>query len=439
MGAFSIPTIPIEATNTSAGSSIDSAASSAQNAAHVSDELVQQVMRNVIPFNGDMGSMVQNRPQVMLPQPIHPKQMGMGEPNQIQATTASGQKRNDISSLISSVGNIVKAGVDKKREKDDQSMMSNLAIIQGASANPDDPHNKAILDKMASDPKVVKQLQKALGYNPLGGEAPPDETKSLMKFGAQSQAKDKAQQIKQAIAQKLGAQAGSGNNPATQGQQQPGSAMNNLMSRMPNMPQLNPLVQIQGELIKAGIMPKADTSLRAFTEFTKQIMTDDAKLKELKVRAEASQNVALINYLRAIETGKAHIEATKMQSDATRYSADQRLAGAKYSADKRLEAAMVGIEKNKGTQTAKYYGDVLKGYETDISAMQVDQNIAIKNKDEKSVERIGKEIEIKKAKKSAVEELVLHQAGAAPSITDELDKTPDTNEMDEEDNIWNDN
>src|SRR5258708_868526 len=106
----------------------------------------------------------QNRPQVILPQPRVPKQMPTDTPptGMVNATTRAGQRRNDMQGLISSVGNIVKAGVNKQREKSEQSLMHDLAVIQAAASNPDDPHNKMILDTMMNDPKVVKRLQKAL-------------------------------------------------------------------------------------------------------------------------------------------------------------------------------------------------------------------------------------------------------------------------------------
>src|SRR4051794_33310603 len=117
---------------------------------------------------------IQNRPQVILPQPRIPTKLPTDtQPTgQVQATTRAGQRRNDMQSLISSVGNVVKAGINKKNQNTERDVMHDLAIIQAASSNPDDPQNKAILDKMMQDPKVVNRLQKALGYNPLAGEPP---------------------------------------------------------------------------------------------------------------------------------------------------------------------------------------------------------------------------------------------------------------------------
>jgi len=142
------------------------------------------------------GGLTQNRPQVILPQSRQQKPLDdKAEPvGNVNATTRDGQKRNDLNQLITTVGNVVKTGVNAKREKDEQGLIHNLAIIQAAASNPDDPHNQQILDTMSKDPKVVKQLQKALGYNPLGGEPPPPEFKTLQKFGAQLKAKDAAKQ-----------------------------------------------------------------------------------------------------------------------------------------------------------------------------------------------------------------------------------------------------
>ena len=277
---------------------------------------------------------IQSRPQVILPQPRVPQQIPMGQPtNQVQATTQAGQRRNDMQSLISSVGNVVKAGVNKKRQKDEQSLMHNLAVIQSAASNPDDPHNKLILDQMMNDPKVVKQLQKALGYNPLSGEEAPPEAKTLQKFGAQLQAK-------QAIGQQ-GQGATQTQQGALQVQQgsQPGQGMRNLMSRMPNTQQINPVVAMQAELIKAGILPKNDMTPKALLDFVQEAMKDDTKREEIKARAEATNNQSLMRLYDTLVKADAMMKRGRERDTSQERQTHEKAQAYKYGADQRFAAA----------------------------------------------------------------------------------------------------
>jgi len=318
---------------------------------------------------------IQNRPQVILPQPRVPAKLPTDTPptGQVQATTRAGQRRNDMQSLISSVGNIVKAGINKKNQNVERDVMHDLAIIQAASSNPDDPQNKAILDKMMQDPKVVKRLQKALGYNPLAGEPPPTEAKAMMKFQASQQPRQQAIQAasqRSAIQNNPALTGGGGgdpgfyrNNPSpntdpgftkpnpspntdpgfTRNAPQPGMAMNNLLSRMPNTQQINPVVSMQAELIKAGILPKNDLGPKAILDYVTELMKDDTKREELKARAQATNNVAMMRLYDTIvradamlkrgaasDTSKEKVGAG--HDAAYRYGADQRFAAAEKHA-----------------------------------------------------------------------------------------------------------
>lgn len=277
---------------------------------------------------------IMNRPQVILPQPRVSQQMPMGQPtNQVQATTRAGQRRNDMQSLISTVGNVVKAGVNQKRQKDEQSLMHDLAVIQAAASNPDDPHNKLILDTMMKDSKVIKRLQKALGYNPLSGEPPPPEAQTLTKFGAQLQ-------HKQAIAQQ-----GQGANQTAQGAGnvqaggQPGQAMQNLLSRMPNTQQINPVVAMQAELIKAGILPKNDLGPKALLDFVQEAMKDDTKREEIKARAEATNNQSLMRLYDTLVKADAMLKRGRERDISQERQTHEKAQAYKYGADKRYATA----------------------------------------------------------------------------------------------------
>lgn len=397
----------------------------------VSDKIVQQVLQSVVPFQGDMSQIIQNRPQVMLPQPIRPHQAQMGEPvGNVQSTTAAGTQRNDLNNLISGVGNIVKAGVNKKREKEDRDLMYDLSIIQAASSNPNDPHNKALLDTIASDPKKVKRLQKALGFNPLSGEEMPPETKALMK-GAQTlhqKKQEKAQQIQQAIAQQLGGGAAQMQGGGSQvGQQaQSGGAMSNLMNRMPNTPQMNPIVAIQGELIKAGILPKADTSLKAMTDLTKELMTNQEKFEETKMKVDASNNRTLQQYFKSVQDAKDKIELEKMKLQGAKEQEQMKQKGAKertqiragatvgaakihadatkYTADKRSQTAVDRYKATHSEVESKKLDKAIKNIDADIKNLDVQIATARTSKDTKKIQQLTEEQEAKKALKTALEQ-----------------------------------
>lgn len=364
-----------------------------------------------------------SRPQVILPQPRIPQKLPTDTPptGMVNATTRAGQRRNDMQSLISSVGNIVRAGINKKNQNTERDVMHDLAIIQAAASNPDDPQNKAILDKMSQDPKVVKRLQKALGYNPLAGEPPPTEAKAMMKFQAAQQPRQQAVQAAQgrsAVQNNPALQGGgqgngsSGATPtpipnAIPGQNTPqpipnaqgGGAMQNLLSRMPNTQQINPVVAMQAELIKAGIMPKNDLGPQGMLTYVTELMKDDTKRAELKARAEATNNVALMRLydtvIRAdamMRRGQAHDisqeKQTHEKAQAYRYGADKRYAAAESKAMrtdnvfKNLKIASDAYDKDI-QRTEEQLSTLLKQKSTGTQekGVDIDQAIVLKKQE----------------------------------------------------------
>jgi hypothetical protein len=418
---------------------------------------MQQIMQQI--SGGDMSGMVQNRPQVQLPTPIMPKQIPMGELNQINATTAGGQKRNDISSLINSVGNIVKAGVNKKREKDSRDLEADLALITAASSNPQDPHNRAILDALSQDPKRMKRLEKAIGYNPLSGEPPPPETRTMMKFSQDNQQKQaaKQQQLTQAIAQHLGPQAAQqgGASPQSVPGQQPGHAMDALMARSPNVQQLNPMVQLQAGLIKAGVLPSADKSLSALTGLFKDIMTNDAKYAEIQAKLQ-TQDRALAGKLEEVRArGKFLIKQEKMRQEGagarTKVRAGATVESAKVHAKATVDAAKVRAEniaeKSRMQGEHKLLQKRVAALDQDVKNKQVE--IAADPKNQSLKNELKALQELKEAKEQLMETYdkqigqlkdKLNEPAPQVSPTDQLrsggDDEPNPDDMDKEDRIF---
>lgn len=433
--------IPIAISNTAQGLSSltpssdpspTNATSSATSAASTTDSIIKDVFASLIPLQGDMSQMIQNRPQVMLPKPTLPGPATAGDPNRgkVAATTSYGQKRNDLMDLFHTVGQVATQAVNLKRQKDENELMSDLAIIQAAASNPDDPHNKAILDKMAADPKVTKRLQKALGYNPLSGEQPPAETKTLMKFGAQTEQKKRAQALVQAA------------------QQRTGGAMEALQSRAPNVPQMNPIIAVQGELIKAGILPKTETSMKSFVDLTKEIMTNDTKYAEIRAKAETSRNTALLNYLKAVDEGKNKLEVERMKQQGAGDRANVHASATVKSAELRSKATVDAakirgqstIDRYKSTHTseeAKALDKAIKNIDADIKNLDVQIATARSMKDDNKVKSLTEEQASKKAIKDALEQ---KEVGGPKSATDllrgESGSTNQDDEIDEEDRIF---
>ena len=439
--------------------SASGAATAAQGNASASDQMMQKIMQQILMPQENMGDMVQNRPQVMIPGAIHPKQIPMDEPTgNVNATTQAGQRRNDMNSLISSIGNIVKTGVNKKREKEDRDMTADLALIQAASSNPDDPHNKQLIEAIAQDPKRVKRLQKALGYNPFSGEPPPPETQTMMKFqaGSQQRQQQKAQQITQAIATKLGPQAaqqGGGGQPnAMPGQG--GGALDNFMAKMPNTPQLSTAVQLQASLIKAGILPKADTSLQSMTSLFKDIMTSDAKYAEVIGKLQNTDKVLAGRLAEIRERGKYLMDVEKMKQEGAGKRATTRASATVESAKVRANATVEAqklrnksIEQRQGlTKQHQLLQKEVTAIDQDIKNLDV--QIAAADKSRKL--QLVREQEMKKELKSAKQNLMDILGNHSSHIDDQLKQSPTSllnegggqndedlsKEMDDEDKIF---
>lgn len=414
--------------------SIASAATGAQSSSQsLSDQLVMEVLKNSA-TNFDMASAIQNRPQLILPQPLPARQFPTDtQPiGNVTATTRSGQKRNDMNNFLTTLGNVVKGGINQKNQQNERDLMADLAIIQAAASNPNDPHNKAILDAMAQDPKKMKRLQKALGYNPLSGETPPPEAKTLQKFGAQ-----------QVIKQGIGGQ--DSQQPQGNGQPQAGSAMQNLLSRMPNTPQLNPLVMIQGEMIKAGILPKADTKLTALSDLTKEVMTSETKYAEIKQKAEASNNKILSDYLRSIDAAKQKLELEKLkQTEATKRSNIR--AGATIGSAKIRSAAEIEAAKIRASSTRDRYASThtkeetarldkaIKNIDSDIKNLDVQIATARTMKDDAKLKSLMEEQETKKALKTALEQTETKDTSPTGLLLGS--GSSDEDQMDEEERIF---
>lgn len=392
-----------------------------QSLSEIAAKVIQQATQGA-----SGASAIVSRPQVMLPQPVIKPQIPLNQgtpPGNVQATTHAGQRRNDINNLFQSVGNIVKTGINAKRQKDERDIMSDLAIIQAAASQPDDPHNKEILNKMANDPKVVKRLQKALGYNPLSGDAPGPETQAMMKYHAQVQMKTQARE---------------------QAQARVTDAMKNLMSRMPNTQQINPVVSMQAELIKAGILPKNDMSPKALLDFVTEAMKDKTKQQEILERAKATNNQTLMRLYETIARANAYLKGTEMRTKAGVKEAEIRAGATRYGADRRFDAVREAVgDRDRTIDNLKKVSDA---YENSVKNLDVAIARALKQsqgKETDEVKRLKEEQKRYKSLKDGIDNTMKDYKSkplAAPLTgTDELDQQLDpskVDEMNEGDFIW---
>lgn len=442
-------------------SSVSSAATGAQSQAGASDEMMQRIMQQILAPQEQMGGMIHTGPQVMLPPAIHPKQIPMGQPTGTidHPMTAGGRQRNDFANLTSAVSNVVRTAVNKKREKDDQALTADLASIQAASSNPTDPHNQQLIQAIADDPKRAKRLEKALGYNPLSGEPPPPETQTLMKFHAASQQQKatKAQQITQAITRALGPQAaqqgGGAPTNAMPGIPQ-GSAMGNLMARSPNVAQLTPAVQLQAQLIKAGVLPKSDTSLQSMTTLLKELMTSDAKYAEIQGKLMQTDKAAAARLAEIRARGKYLMDIQKMRDTAAGQRTERRAQATEHSADVR-SAAVVQASKEREKAISQRQ-DITKRHtllQKEVTALDQDiknLDVQIAAADKTRKPQLIQEQQMKKELKTAKEQLMDVYDKQGTQIDDQLKQSPtellnepDANqggdlskEMDQEDRIF---
>jgi hypothetical protein len=379
----------------------------------------------------------------------------MSEPSgMVQATTKAGQQRNDTMSLFSSASNLVKTVVNQKREKEDRDLTADLALITAASSNPEDPHNKAIMEGIASDPKRVKRLQKAIGYNPFSGEAPGPETKTMMQFSKdQQQKKQIAQMVQQKIAGQLGPgaaqqgvqtqgggqpQGGTGQPTGQPGQgggqpqggqpRQGGSAMDQLMSRMPNTMQLSPMVELHGALIKAGMLTSADTTAKSFNDLIKLAVTNDQKYAEMQSKLMLSDRQAANRLAEIRERGKYLLDVKKLGEEGAGKRTERRALATERSATTRAKATTDAAKIRE--QAVSQRADITKKHDMlKAETKHIDEDIKnletrIQNSKGEDKERLIREQEMKKELKTAKENLMDAYDKQGAQIDDKLKQSP---------------
>ncbi len=277
--------------------------------------------------------------------------------------SSGARKRADKQAMFNNVANMVKAGTDFFEQKKQRGLTMDIETLISAQQGLEEAKqsqdqdaikkNTEIINNITSDPKKLKNLQKAFNIDLFGGGKNKKENQALMDAWKNTHKGEL--------------------NPAAQ----------RLMASQPVRQQLSPEAQAQAMAIKAGLAPKAGEVLKAYQENYKTIQT--AKTSE--ERNAAIENAAKLRATATQYHADKIADAMDNRTLGMQYSAEIRMKAEKYKADlvaqtwdKRL-AKMDDWAKMKTGDSpifkkligeAKTYNDRLKELSTDTKSAQVE-------------------------------------------------------------------
>lgn len=266
------------------------------------------------------------------------------------------RKRADRQAVIGNIANMVKTGADYIQNKKSRALSMDIERLMSAQQgmeeakaalqqNPNDPkakqaleQNTSIVNDLTSDPKKNKQFQKAFNIDLFGNGKNKQENQALVKAWQDFQQKQQAGD-KTAL------------NPAAQ----------RLMQSQPVRQQLDPAAAQQAQAIKMGLIPGADTVLKASVENFKALSA--AKTAEernvalenaAKIRAEAVTKHAdkLIDAMTLRVAGQQAV--AEINSRTRKYIVDRQTA----ETDKKIQmlAGIAGGNKYAKELNTQYTG-----------------------------------------------------------------------------------
>src|SRR5215831_12178270 len=131
--------------------------------------------QGMIPQQGPLTGFMPEAPKVSLPPTFQPPELKQASG---EFATSGGRKRADRQALIANTVNLVKSGADyiqaQKQRKLSMSIERLISAQEGlseAQASGDQEaiaRNSAIINDITSDPKMIKQLQKAFNIDLFG-------------------------------------------------------------------------------------------------------------------------------------------------------------------------------------------------------------------------------------------------------------------------------
>jgi len=211
-----------------------------------------------------------------------------------------------------------------------------------------------------------------------------------------------------------------------------GGAMGNLMNRMPNTQQINPVVTMQAELIKAGILSKNDLSPKALLDYVTEVMKDDTKRAELKARAEATNNAGLIKLYDTVIRAQSTLERGKEHDKSQEKIGAGHDAARRYAADASERASEKRVDARFGDGTFKNLKIASEMYDKDVKSLENQLTTALKQsqgKDTDETKRIRQEITQKQSLKKNIETMTNKVLETPPSTgVDELEQQDQNNE-----------
>lgn len=227
------------------------------------------------------------------------------------------RKRADRQAILQSVAGIVKSGTDYLAAKKQRALTNDITRLMEASSGrqeaqqilQSDPNNAeakkalaqntAIINDIMSDPKKVKQLQKAYNIDLFGGGKNKSENQALIKALQDFQAKQKTGDT-------------SALNPTAA----------RFMQSQPMRQQLNPEAAAQANAIKQGLLPNANAVLKANVDNYKTIQS----AKTAEERSAAIDKAAQIRADASDRRTQAIIDAANIRLGGQQYAADVRAA-----------------------------------------------------------------------------------------------------------------
>jgi hypothetical protein len=317
------------------------------------------------------GSLTSFGPTPMAPPPPVPR-MASSQPstvNQGEFRTSGGRKRADRQALFGNLATLIKNGgdyVEAKKQRNLSMVIERLMAAQEglkeaqASQNEEGiKRNSAIINDITSDPKTVKQLQKAFNIDLFGNGKNKNENMAL------SEAWKNYQKEKQTNPNAL--------NPAAQ----------RLQQAQPMRQQLSPEAQAQAMAIQAGLLPKAGEVLKAYQDNFKVLMS----AKDNESRNAAIEDAAKIRAQAEQYHADKLLDAATTRAAGAQMNAEINARARKYVAntvastwDKRLKMMDSWTKMKTGdspifkklTTEAKTYNDTLKSLAADNEKLQAE-------------------------------------------------------------------
>jgi hypothetical protein len=341
--------------------------------------------------------------------------------------TTGERKRDEKQALFHGIASTVRTAADYMQDKkvremsmDTERLMNAMQGYDAAKQSGDTAaakQNADIINDMMSDPKKIKQFQKAFNVNLLGEGKDKDspEYKGLVEAFKKYKSGE------------------SDLNPTAQ----------KFMQSQPKTPQLSPEMQARAAAVKAKVLPTADTQVKAGVDQEKNMVDLQKIISTSSDKVLTGDRLMKIAQMRADTTDKriqGAIDVQILKNFGSKAVADVRFAGAKYVADRHYE----GIETNQkynmlrdiskdwtkeqlaADPNLKAMDNVVKGYDRQIKELNDQMKQASKDKDTPRMEMLNKQLEAAKNVQNSVVKAYEKRIGP---LEDDLQKEDESEQL----------